>query len=131
LYGPKNQLWKGAKIVTVIYFLITLISFFPQYFNYAEEITPENAEVKYRNASRTLRILKLIVILVFICLSSYTTFKLIKILSIHPLFLIISMACLFLIPIIYYILLNKKTNLKSSVTEKTNPKNCSTPRESD
>src|SRR5690606_14309116 len=112
LYGLKSQLWSGARIVTAIYLLITIVNFFPRYFNYTEEITQENADVEYARASRILRILKLVVILVFVCISASTTFRLTKTLGINPFLLIILTMCLFLIPTIYYIVLNKRNRFQ-------------------
>lgn len=69
-YGNKENLWTLPKHVTAIYVLLTVVSFFPRYFNYLEEITPENAEVQYKKAVITLRILKIIVLLVYMAIST-------------------------------------------------------------
>lgn len=47
------------KYATAIYIMVTAFSFLTQTFNYAVEITAEDAEFQYRKAVRTLRMAKL------------------------------------------------------------------------
>ena len=54
-----------AKI-TIIYILLTALGFVPRYFNYLTDITQENARRKYQNAARTMRLLKIIMVILFL-----------------------------------------------------------------
>ncbi|RZK20059.1 MAG: hypothetical protein EOO43_11360 [Flavobacterium sp.] len=57
-----------AKI-TVVYILLTALGFVPRYFNYLTEITQENARKKYQNATRTIRLLKIIMVILFLAMT--------------------------------------------------------------
>lgn len=71
-YGDKNELFHLPIIGTVIFFGITILNKFPHIFNYLVEITPENALTQYQSATRMLRILKFVVILIFITITLLT-----------------------------------------------------------
>lgn len=73
-YGSKGTLLLFPVIGFVLYFLLTIISFFPHIFNFPVKITPQNAEIQYRLAIRLLRILKTLILVMFsfIC---YQTIK--------------------------------------------------------
>lgn len=71
-YGDKNELFLLPIIGTVIFFGITILNKFPHIFNYLVEITPENALTQYQSATRMLRILKFVVILIFITITLLT-----------------------------------------------------------
>lgn len=64
--GSKNSLWVLAAISTSLYVLLTVVARFPASFNYPVEITPQNAERQYTLAIRMIRILKIIVLMIFI-----------------------------------------------------------------
>ncbi len=77
-YGNKSQLFALPLIGTVIFVAITTLNKFPHNFNYLVEITTENASRQYQSATRMLRILRFVVILIFITitlLTINTTFK--------------------------------------------------------
>lgn len=58
------------KVASVLYALMTLLAFFPRYFNYGVvEITEENAEKEYRSVSTFIRYLKLTVLIIFMIAS--------------------------------------------------------------
>jgi uncharacterized membrane protein len=70
----KNQVdsWADAKsifllpgICTLLYIVLSILNRFPQYFNYTEEVTPENAERLYTMGTRLIRNIKLAVVLGF------------------------------------------------------------------
>ncbi|MBC8052102.1 MAG: DUF1648 domain-containing protein [Sphingobacteriaceae bacterium] len=63
--GDKSTVWMLPAISTVLYLFITLVNNFPQIFNYLEDITPDNVAQQYTMATRMVRFLKLIVVLVF------------------------------------------------------------------
>ncbi|WP_370450927.1 DUF1648 domain-containing protein [Olivibacter sp. XZL3] len=47
-FGGKGALTALPIYATILYLFLTLLSYFPQYFNYLEEITVDNAEFQYR-----------------------------------------------------------------------------------
>lgn len=63
-FADKSFLWEMPAIATVIYLLMTIANQFPQTFTYPEEITKENALSEYTTATRTLRVLKFVVVVV-------------------------------------------------------------------
>ena len=54
---------------TVVYILLTALGFVPRYFNYLTDITQENARRKYQNAARTIRLLKIIMVILFLAIA--------------------------------------------------------------
>lgn len=71
-YGNKSELFTLSKIGTVIFIGITILNKFPHIFNYLVEISTENALAQYKSATRMLRILKIVVILIFITITLLT-----------------------------------------------------------
>src|SRR5690625_2930119 len=61
-------------VASVIFIGLTILNKFPHTFNYLQEITIENAFKQYRNATRMMRVLKLIIVLIF-GLISYQVIK--------------------------------------------------------
>jgi Protein of unknown function (DUF1648). len=61
-FGPKSGILILPVAVFVIYLLMTILSRFPHLFNYAVEITPDNAEVQYKNAIAMIQTIKLTII---------------------------------------------------------------------
>lgn len=74
-YGSKVTILILPLIGSIIFFGISQLNKYPHIFNYATEITATNAERQYTIATRTLRILKLFILLIFslIILFSYNT----------------------------------------------------------
>ncbi|MBC7652513.1 MAG: DUF1648 domain-containing protein [Deinococcales bacterium] len=62
-YGSKGALFILPAIATMVYCLITFLNQYPHIFNYMVIITTENAEKQYRLATRLLRTIKLLVII--------------------------------------------------------------------
>jgi uncharacterized membrane protein len=58
-YGSKIFIFLLPVIGTLLYPLMTVLNKFPHIFNYPKEITAENAEAQYTNATRLMRYLKL------------------------------------------------------------------------
>jgi len=48
-----------------MYILLTALTAFPHIYNFPVTITPENAEVQYRLATRLLRVLKTVILMLF------------------------------------------------------------------
>jgi len=72
-FGPKSDLYQLLTVCTALYVLLTVANLFPQYFNYLKAITPENAKRQYTIATRILRYLKVLIVLIFAALVFITT----------------------------------------------------------
>lgn len=64
-YGDKATLIFLPILTTILYAGLTVINRYPHIFNYPVKITEENALKHYTNATRMIRLLKLIIILMF------------------------------------------------------------------
>lgn len=73
-FGARNTIWVLPAIGLVMYIGLSLLNRFPHLFNYPVNITEENAQNLYTIGTRTVRILKLIIILIFFYIT-YTTIK--------------------------------------------------------
>lgn len=74
IYGPKYLLLVLAGVGVLLYGLMTWVGRHPHWFNYPIAITPENAEHQYRIATRLMRMLKLMVVLLFFYIA-YNTIR--------------------------------------------------------
>ena len=74
-YGNKESLLYLAITVTFLYALLTFINNYPYIFNYSRSISVENAKKQYENATRMIRILKVVLVIIFLDLTymSYLT----------------------------------------------------------
>lgn len=63
--GDKSTLWFLPILGVVLYGFMTYINRLPHYFNYMVNITPENAERQYSMATRMVRFIKVLVMLIF------------------------------------------------------------------
>jgi uncharacterized membrane protein len=64
-WGSKISLIAFPIIMTVLYLMLTILSAFPQYYNYAVVITAENAAAQYENARTFMLWLALQLVAVF------------------------------------------------------------------
>ena len=64
-FGSKANILALPIISTVIFIGLTILNKFPQVFNYPTNITKENANQQYTNATRLVRYLKLAVVVIF------------------------------------------------------------------
>jgi uncharacterized membrane protein len=71
-FGDKSILFALPSIVAVIYLIMTIGLRFPQMFNYPFEITAENAELQYKNLTMMIRILKTLIVVIFLYLTFAT-----------------------------------------------------------
>jgi uncharacterized membrane protein len=69
-FGSKIHILILPLIPTAIYFLLGWLNKRPHIFNYPVTITAENAARQYGNATKMLRVLKIVVLLVFIVIIS-------------------------------------------------------------
>ncbi len=75
IYGPKYLLWVVVGTGLILYAGITFLQQRPHWFNYPVRITPENAKQQYYLATRLLRVLKVMLLLLFF----YLTWRTIRI----------------------------------------------------
>ncbi len=71
-FGRKESIVGLPLIATLLYIGLTLLNRFPHSFNFPTPITPDNALKQYTNATRMIRYLKLILVLVFAGISFQT-----------------------------------------------------------
>lgn len=64
-FGSRSTILVLPIISTILFIGLTVLNQYPHILNYATEITKENAVQQYTNATRLLRFLKLIVVIVF------------------------------------------------------------------
>ncbi len=65
-YGNKATLFLLPGIAILMFLFISYINTHPEWFNYAVQITAENAREQYSNACRMLRLLKVSIMLIFL-----------------------------------------------------------------
>jgi uncharacterized membrane protein len=64
-FGDKSHIVTLPIVASALFLMLTFLNRFPQIFNYATEITQENALYQYRNACRMIRVLKLVIAIIF------------------------------------------------------------------
>jgi uncharacterized membrane protein len=64
-FGNKMTLLILPILATLMYLGLTLLNKYPYIFNYSTKITQENAQKQYTIATRLLRILKLVILIIF------------------------------------------------------------------
>jgi uncharacterized membrane protein len=73
-FSAKSILFTLATVPIVTYIILTVGLRFPHIFNYPFEITEENAERQYRNATQMVRVIKTFLVIIF----GYLTYATIK-----------------------------------------------------
>jgi len=71
-FGRKASIVGLPVIATLLYIGLTLLNRVPHIFNFPTPVTPDNALRQYTNATRMIRYLKLILVLVFAGISFQT-----------------------------------------------------------
>lgn len=64
-FGNKSHMLMLPILATVLFAGMTILNKYPHIFNYPSSITQENAFSQYTNATRLIRFLKLIVVIIF------------------------------------------------------------------
>lgn len=64
-YGGKATILALPLIATLLFVGLTFLNKFPHIFNYPIKITEDNALKQYTNATRLIRLLKLIIVIIF------------------------------------------------------------------
>jgi uncharacterized membrane protein len=65
-YGSRSTIFLLPVIGAAVYLLMTILAVFPKSYNYPVKITPENAAIQFSLASRFIRILKALILILFI-----------------------------------------------------------------
>jgi uncharacterized membrane protein len=73
-YGSRSSLMLLPLIGAFMYLLMTILEAFPHIYNFPVEITPENAHIQYQIATRLIRVLKTVILVLFSFIS-YQTIK--------------------------------------------------------
>jgi len=64
-FGGKTTILRLPVVATILYIGLTILNNFPHIFNYPTSINDENARRQYTNATKMIRILKLVILLIF------------------------------------------------------------------
>ena len=64
-FGNKTHIFVLPIISTLLFIGLTILNKIPHVFNYPSQITKENALRQYTNATRMMRVLKLVIVLLF------------------------------------------------------------------
>ena len=112
-FGNKTHIFILPIISTLLFIGLTTLNKHPHMFNYPSQITKENAVHQYTNATRMMRVLKLVIVVLF----GLIVFRKIQIVNGHAdglgtWFLPLTMGMIF-IPILYFLIksLKKKTTI--------------------
>ena len=113
-FGNKSNILALPITSSLLFIGLTILNKRPNVFNYPSEITKENALFQYTNATRMIRFLKIIVMIIF----GWIVFKTIQNVNgntdgLGPWCLPLTMAMIF-IPIIYFMM---NTSKKKKTTE--------------
>ena len=113
-FGNKTHIFVLPIISTLLFIGLTILNKNPHVFNYPSEITKEDALHQYTNATRMMRVLKLVIVLIF----GLIVFKTIQNVNgntdgLGIWFLPLTMAMIF-IPMIYFLI---NANRKKKTTE--------------
>ncbi|HET8861565.1 DUF1648 domain-containing protein [Marivirga sp.] len=73
-YGDKQSIFLLPILSVVFFFGLSILNKFPHIFNYPTEITEENAEKQYKNATNLIRTLNLLIVFIF----AFITFNMIN-----------------------------------------------------
>lgn len=98
-------------IATLIFLGLTKLNYYPHLFNYMRKITEENAHEQHTLGTRTLRFLKLAVVLIFIFIILYTYLTTLGFTEIGILFLPLTFGLL-LIPAMFIVIQSLTTKKK-------------------
>ena len=64
-FGGKATIFNLPVIATILFVGLTILNKFPHFYNYPTDITKDNALIQYTNATRMIRYLKLIIVIIF------------------------------------------------------------------
>jgi uncharacterized membrane protein len=104
-FGRKASIVSLPVVATLLYIGLTLLNRVPHIFNFPTPVTQENALIQYTNATRMIRSLKFILVLVFAGIS-FQTIKQADGLGVW--FLPVTLGLIFL-PLIYFVIKSFQT----------------------
>jgi uncharacterized membrane protein len=105
-YGSKHTLVVLPVIAVLLFTGMTILNRFPHIFNYPVKITPENALRQYSVATRLIRILKLVIMFVFLMIEYFTVRTALHHAAGFGVWFIPVFLMMVNIPVIYYIMLS-------------------------
>ncbi|MCK0126930.1 DUF1648 domain-containing protein [Gelidibacter sp. F2691] len=109
-FGGKSNILILPIIATILFIGLTKLNKSPHIFNFPTKITQENALEQYTNATRMMRILKLVIVVIFGLIAFQTIrFANGQTTGLGKWFLPMTMGLIF-IPLIYFIAKSFKTN---------------------
>lgn len=103
-YGSKSTILILPIIGTVIFIGMTLINKIPHTFNYPRKITPENAEKQYTYATKMIRYLKLMVLIVFTSIVYITNLSAMNKIDGAGIWLLPVLVFSIFLPVVYFII---------------------------
>ena len=107
-FGPRASVFVLPIIGTILYIGLTVLQKHPQYSNYPIKITQENAQYQYANATKMLRVLKIIILVIFFVIDYFTILTVAgKEDGLGKWFLPFTFGILF-VPIIYFLIQSSK-----------------------
>ncbi|MBN8836907.1 MAG: DUF1648 domain-containing protein [Sphingobacteriia bacterium] len=62
-YGSKYVIFILPLVISALFLLLTILNHYPHKFNYLKKITEDNAMQQYKAATKSLRIVKLVIVL--------------------------------------------------------------------
>lgn len=107
-FGSRETIFLAPAICTALFIFMSIIQRKPHWFNYAVEITPENAQKQYTIAVKMIRLVKLSVVLIF-GLIEFHTYKASAGMEAGPgQYIILAVLALVYIPLFYYLVQSSK-----------------------
>ena len=108
-FGNKWMILALPIVSTILFIGLTILNYFPETFNYPVKINEENALKQYRYATRLIRYLKLVIVIIFgLVLYQTTRFSKTNNEGLGIWFLPLVLGLIF-IPLIFYIIKSVKT----------------------
>lgn len=106
--GNKSTIWIIPILASVTFLMLTLLNKYPHLFNYTVQITEENAVYQYTMATRLLRVVNVMVIVVFLIISGliYAIAK--GVMENTGTFVIIVVTLLPIMPVVWYFIKLKR-----------------------
>ncbi|MGB6083348.1 DUF1648 domain-containing protein [Moheibacter sp.] len=73
-FGSKSSILGLPLVATALFIGLSILNQYPHTFNYPDKIIEENARYQYRNSTRMLRCLKLVILIIF-GMATYLTIR--------------------------------------------------------
>lgn len=109
-FGEKWMIFLETSIGTVLYIGLSILSFYPNKFNYLVEITEANAEKQYTLAVKMIRIMKISVLLVFFLIAIQTVRLAMNLPEVFGKWILILLISLVFGPLFYFLIQSSKNS---------------------